>query len=758
MHIVPAYERRVLNTATSSQRLDHTRKMWSDPTSRLIRRPTHPTPPASAAAQCLNEHARNSFLNLPREIRDRVYHFLLRDAIDVRSSVWTANPTSVHDGLLFVCRQLHDETSTTIFAGRVTQHRTDRLTTLPATSSTFRNIRSISIEVAPGLDMTILEGIAQSLQELQLSLQELRLTFLTDNFSLEPTEYITCGKATDDELIAPSRRLTLDPAFVLRQLVVLRKLIVLRQLRTLIVENADTPLVPAMMCKDKPHLTGLAVVSSPQALLHNYGALKLSPGQLRGLMVGPAPFSDLKVLELSANAVIPAMDLLGGAIRSLEHLSWRVPNSDFQDRKSTKFQPKVTFYKQTGHMIRSLATWNQRLKVLRLCIDLPSGSDYSLLRGIAVGDVEGDFRAYLCQLTGLKHLEIHHSCGRGFFRDELISRLPNGLARLYISESMISIDELITQVQHRFFSYAYHYRPQFAVGLTAASSRRARSGNVAKVPACEYPQDDDRIDTIYIGLDESHGMYDQNAATTTTTCVCPRLLSRKEDFLESTLVDLYRGENLIGESKTQHFRDNIPLMTGHLGFITYEYACSEYESEEERFQDPCYESRRISLLKLNGRLLDREHNMHLVHAQERETFGIEPQWLKPAIGDPSESDTYSAHYSIHVGIYDSHLRSDKEERKAQEAMSELAACFQNNTALKEQHWYFGKESAAQAVFRGEPCAHIANIKHKSTVADVEAPLTGRCKWAAPEYDVPAIGTWAEPVMPHGWREKLQTAN
>lgn len=751
MHIRHDPHGHVVDTEMPNPTLINAHHRWPVQISSQLYKPAFRASHASLVIDDLTKHDGKTVLDLPREIRDRIYYFLVQDATQLRLRAWTSNPTTPYNGLLLVCKQLYNETSNTIFAGHVTQYRTDRLTTLPATSSAFLDVRSVNMEIASGLETTTLRGIADSLQAIQLCLQELRIVFLSNEAGLGSTGYIACGKSANDASLMPCTKLALDPAFVLRQLIILRPLIVLRQLRTLIVENADTPLVPAMICKDKSHLVGLSVVSSPQALMHNYSVLGLSPRQLTGLMVGSVPFPNIRVLELSANAVVPAMDILSGAMSALEHLSWRVPSSDFQDRKSTRFRPKLTFYNQTGQIIRALATWNEGLKVLRLCVDLPCGSDHSLPRSIAVGDLEGEIGAYLPRLKSLEYLEIHHACGRGFFRDELVSRLPKRLKRLYISDSMIAVNELVSQTQDRFFTLTHQCQARNPAGHLAAQNNRGLYEDSVTVQPHGYQDREGTVDTVHVSIDWTCGIYDQILSGARA---CSRLLLEKEDFLETRPGSFDREENLVGESETQHCRDNIPLKTGDLGFISYEYAHPNCENEDECFRDAQYESPRISLLRLNGRLLDREHNMHLLHAQEVGVFGIEPPQMKFAVDDVSETDNYSRHYNIHTGIYDSRSKTDKEEQQATEAVAELATCFQENPSLGDQHWYFGEESAAQAVFAEEPCAVIESIRYKSTIEDVEAPLVSRCKWTAPEYDVPAVGTWPEPVMPRDWRETL----
>ena len=130
-------------------------------------------------------------------------------------------------------------------------------------------------------------------------------------------------------------------------------------------------------------------------------------------------------------------------------------------------------------------------------------------------------------------------------------------------------------------------------------------------------------------------------------------------------------------------KDFIPMRSGRLNFITYEY-------EDQTNKDRGDEISRQSLLHLNGRLLDRERNAHLA-------FYDGALLIPPKLAD---SRTPEAARPMIYGQEDYSSEADW----AKERASEVKDGVMDDLKLKNDTWarnYFGGETGAQEVFERE---------------------------------------------------------
>ena len=395
-----------------------------------------------------NSYHKPHFLGLPLEIRENIYDYVVDSLQADRTVSWTTNTITEYDSLPLVCRQLYHETWRRVFNYTVTGQQFGKLLSLPLTKHTFTRVRMLTVEIDHNMDYIRMTGLCEALNALQLSIQELHLLFTGTDLRGVRTSVHGCGnilKWSDqphqDLLLLGGQRLDEKKFEMFRQLSLLR------QLRVLRVRNANIPLNQGMILVNKPYLKALSVTSDPRSLAHNY--VTVNRRYLKGLMTVMHGVPDIKALELTANAVMPASGIVNKLARQLEHFSWIVPNFDYQIQAES--QLPHDFYEETASLIHILSWQAPVLSTLRLCIDMrgrPCPANAICLRDHNI--MAADLQQYLPRFAMLEHLEIHYSGGTGFFRDELIKHLPKRLRRLYITDSTIAPDQLVEQVWQRY--------------------------------------------------------------------------------------------------------------------------------------------------------------------------------------------------------------------------------------------------------------------------------------------------------------------
>lgn len=469
---------------------------------------------------------------------------------------------------------------------------------------------------------------------------------------------------------------------------------------------------------------------------------------LKGLLVkvDVEKLPPIRALHLDANAVVPAEDIVQWLKATLQHLSWRVPNPDYQGHPTRQND----FYGMTDNIFQLL--WSGRraphLETLRLCCDvrdLPaSDARYQWDMGHLVAALSHD----LPRFAKLKHFEIHYSGGDNFVHNHLIENLPHGLQRLYISDMTIAIQQLVSQVRKRYLSHAHGLdipEPVLTLDPLLVDGCIDGSGepSIQSMPLHELPT----ANCIFM---DNKGRVKYLSATVAKQCdhgtgvLMVRSQLEQSDYLDEHFMR--------GESKFR--RDEIPLNTGKLGFITFEYDilnetdCTDHWDEE---------SDQTKILRLNGQLLDREHNLHLAYDQAaREEHGIEPPhgYCVPQ-GDSGlpETETYSKHSVIYAAIY-GNADLAPNAYLVEQNRKELAACPQRDGKQEgndSMAWYFGNEDEAVKVFEQEPVAKAEEQKQKPTLLEVKVLRTTRCRWMCPDFEMPSVGLFPMPPIPSDWK-------
>ena len=164
---------------------------------------------------------------------------------------------------------------------------------------------------------------------------------------------------------------------------------------------------------------------------------------------------------------------------------------------------------------------------------------------------------------------------------------------------------------------------------------------------------------------------------------------------------------LIGEEGNRD--DFISMSGGRLGFIGYEYdptKSTRFGNSQTR--NAKAEDTRAAMLMLNGRLLDRERNMHLkkFDGAKRIPPSQSAQHYKGSMNNHSIAEKYGA-----MWVYaPPNMRETKAARKELE----------ESVIVENSNYYFGNEAEAAEVFQAEPCVEPDNVLERLWPDEVPA--------------------------------------
>ena len=214
---------------------------------------------------------------------------------------------------------------------------------------------------------------------------------------------------------------------------------------------------------------------------------------------------------------------------------------------------------QTAALLDHLGMFAAKLRTLRLCFHAPLYEGHH-----AEAAVIGDLKQDLPRLRSLETLELHIHSKANFSGAEIIFAIPDSLRSLYVSDKLISAKKLEQLISRRYLwsKSPIHPRPQTFT------------------------------------IDDNFGP-PQNAPRTVQFFPPPNY--RNYTGKGKTEMD---EDYIIGETRKRI--DHVPFRHGRLGFITY-----EYEGHKEQCTCGACDEAKLTMLRLNGRLLDRERNSHL---------------------------------------------------------------------------------------------------------------------------------------------------
>lgn len=679
-------------------------------------------------------------LSLPLESRLNVYAHILADIQNERRP-WQAAPRSSYDGVRNVCKQLWHETNMFVFQNRITSQGLSVFSNMYINKTTVLNLRSLYLQIPLNLPHRYFLCLAQSLNRFQLSLQELHLIFVGPDLFGDDCYVYGCGNH-DIWNVDSSDLLRNGDQEITKRYILLGQLPNLQALRILQIKNMHCPVLKGAIFLNKPYLQALSVSCDPRSGTDEVIDLaRRKPATFRGLLGKVYTIPPIRVLHLDANAALPVEEIINSVASTLQHFSWRVPSLDHHPQLDNQVR---SFYGMTSRLMQTL--WRvPNLETLRMCIsmrNLPLNSE-RYRRDMALA-VEG-LTNYLFQCPTLKHFELHQAGLDEFHRDDLIRSLPHGLQRLYLSDVTIPAARLVELVRTPYFDSGgdgemetgQHLLPSYADIWTEEGDvceRGSRLLDHCLVASTIVVNGHGFVE--YLTPDEAN----IGGLETSDTLICLRSTNASKDFLDSV--------SMLGEARCR--QDYIPLNTGKIGFITFEYD-DAHKEEDDTMVDPQFdieESERTKIFKLNGMLLDREHNLHLAHTQDLDGAQCIAPKLTPDAGNQAESAFRSEHSAISQGLYTAaQLRHN--DWFVKKMVQELDQCLDARL-----DWYFGNEDEAEEVFQKEVAADLDKVKQKSILVEVEVTRSSKCQWMSPDYDVPPVGSFPMPPLPHDWKDDL----
>jgi hypothetical protein len=168
-------------------------------------------------------------------------------------------------------------------------------------------------------------------------------------------------------------------------------------------------------------------------------------------------------------------------------------------------------------------------------------------------------------------------------------------------------------------------------------------------------------------------------------------------------------EDCIHVGEDSRRKDFISLGGGQLGFIGYEYEPTKpTRFGNGKIRVAKAEDTKMWMLTLNGRLLDRERNAHLIEYDGAKTI---PLREIPTMNPPNVAARQHSIASQYGPMWVNALPSVKETE---------AACsdFEHSIIARRTHHYFGNEEGAANVFRSEQCVRPEDVPERLWLDDV----------------------------------------
>jgi hypothetical protein len=508
-------------------------------------------------------------LGLPGEVRLAIWGAIHYDILLGSEELWFKKPSTAWDGLQLTCRQIQIEIADFWPCTIIPQAKVDKAFSQVLSIELLSNFRRLSLELPFNKGRGFFESLAFLICGLAPVLDDLRLFFIgQDKFNIK-TFVHGCGSRCPSKETS-STKLTVEGQYQHELQPMFFALYFLERLRTLVVNNANYPLLQSMIIKHKLQLEHLHISTDPRSILHTEHDLE---GKQQLLLPPREDYPPVKILHISTNAAITALQVAAKVSRTLEEVNWTLPDVSHQ-------RDTWNWLEQTTVLLDHFGTYASNLRTMRICLHAQlyeaHHSEASLIGGL---------KDHLPRLTSLETLELHIDSRADFSGQEIIFAIPGSLKRLYVSDKLISVQKLENLITKRYLW----------------SKSRIEQVN---------PFDGWTLETLVINDNGGRPVASQNEASQNAVFV-PRIVKRHDTTREGHWRKrnrkwvFVRTNEIIGEIRTR--TDHIPYRHGKLGFIGY-----EYDGHGEGCEcDNCDEAKLI-MLRLNGRLLDRERNNHLV--------------------------------------------------------------------------------------------------------------------------------------------------
>jgi hypothetical protein len=295
----------------------------------------------------------------------------------------------------------------------------------------FNNFHLLSIQLPIHYDANpdqFFRLVAAGLLQLAPVLRDLRIFFIGEDIQGNSNSHLGCSLRSWNE--PPSGTLQTLPkegSFYAVRGVLFRTLKHLFRLRNLVLSNINYPLLQSAIGQ-KLALQSLYLVTDSRSSLHKYEG---------GPLIAWRPPAALKYLQISANAVLGAINVPLKAMETLEDLTFIIPSKKWQRDE------KWDWLEQVAILIRNIALRAKRMQRFRFCIE-------ENLEEKNVGPLLDALKRYLPH-TCLQVLEIHMDLESNFFAREFMEALPPTLQRLYISQELVNSEVIVETITARYF-------------------------------------------------------------------------------------------------------------------------------------------------------------------------------------------------------------------------------------------------------------------------------------------------------------------
>lgn len=612
---------------------------------------------------------------LPTSIRQQIFRFAELD-YQAEGGKWQVKLRTRYDQLKLVSRQFyHDLQDMHWQATLVRRNQLDRLLTFPffangltkpdRDSPLYKKLNSLTLEIPLNASSKCLKRLSLAL--LSLPLKELKLFFVGSDAWNVKTGLKSCILRQ-----SATGHLRSDGQCFRRRALFINTLSRLQNLETLVLDNANLPVVYSQVVMNKPRLQKLSITADPRSAINDQWSIALNDhtdADLQRAVYGVNAtlekdmdnFAPLDELEISANSMLLASRLVLHAVLTVKKLTWMVPNRANQTCDSWQ----KTWFSQSAEILLCAAMngWRIGLETVRICIDEPI---LEPRLGAEDHDQVGSFMynlLHLRQITSLRSLELHLDMQQTYRKHafDVVSAVGDDLERLYVSERMFKANYNHSYLIHRLLEDNFRWRAfeipasycgPWAVDILDDSmlySRIEARKNLIFF-GYEFTADDGTVLRV-VEVDENVPKTHYESSLMLADLVIDQDLEvedlRMDGPWEESYIQQARATRQILDARAAHLaqidassKERIAeegYMIDWEHFAGEEEIC-EIESDLEMAQDNEISSGTsfntiIELLRFNGRLLDRERNKHLT-CRQNDSPQIAPEEEKPvAVGE-----------------------------------------------------------------------------------------------------------------------------
>jgi hypothetical protein len=517
----------------------------------VSRRPLF-TPQRALVRNIWTPHPPNTLLGLPQEIRCQTWGYVIEDIEHFRTVYWQDKPRTPYDTIPFVCRQLYHEIDDYLWRSIVPSNHLTSFWKQPYSELKLLSLNTLSLEMPFNMGLNDFMDLGTAIRFLKPTLQNLQLFFTGCDAYGTRVFLHGCGNrlanATSRDQKLPQDGQGFDDRYP-----IFNALDVLVNLRTLVVSNPNLPLMQQQLFRNKPLLEKMCIISDPRSTLHiPWNRKNCGTGHLLPVSEN---FPPIKELYLGANSVLGCAQVPGKLSPTLEKLTWIVPNLARQAGSMV-----LDWHDDTGVILMNLRSNSKRLHTLRICIE---GSTYE--GHAAYGTLIGAFKLHVPYLTRLKNLELHLWSKSPYMAEEFIYALPTSLERFYTSDRFVPTCNLVKHIKDLHFTGSDINTGELHVFDLANDDGGYSWPNVVEELR--------RTDVLLLGMG-------------------------RLGFVGHEWDDTLDGRSRMIEATDE------PLCAKSTNTRRSLQAYNDYSTTSSRDGS-------ISLLRLNGRLLDKERNSHL---------------------------------------------------------------------------------------------------------------------------------------------------